>query len=251
MSKYYKKPFLNKVIARVDYTANYNLPQKGLPKKVSDEILRLFPISEPREVIAKQVHITDQGIKGKQNKQHHLLFHGKSREKTLCITPEFLYIEINKYETYEKLKDEFILIVDKLSGKEDFSAKRFGLRYINRIVLNDNSFFNWDEYLNPELLSMFNVSENNNLLSRAFSNVVQQFNSGMLLNFQYGMHNPDFPSRIRQKLFILDYDAYFQGLISCDEVKDHIDLAHESIENLYEKSITQNLRELMEEEKDE
>ena len=150
-----------------------------------------------------------------------------------------------------KLKDEFILIVDKLSGKEDFSAKRFGLRYINRIVLNDNSFFNWDEYLNPELLSMFNVSENNNLLSRAFSNVVQQFNSGMLLNFQYGMHNPDFPSRIRQKLFILDYDAYFQGLISCDEVKDHIDLAHESIENLYEKSITQNLRELMEEEKDE
>ena len=251
MSKCYKKSFLNKVVARVDYTANYNLPQKGLPKKVSDEILRLFPIPEPREVIAQQIHITGQGVREIQNKQHHLFFHGKSREKTLCITPEFLYIEINKYETYEKLKDEFILILDKLSEKEDFSAKRFGLRYINQIKLSDKPLFDWDNYLSHVLLSMFAVSENKNMLSRAFSNLVQQFDDGMLLNFQYGMHNPDFPSRIRQNLFILDYDAYSQGLISCDEVKANIDLAHERIENLFEKSITQKLRELMEEEKDE
>jgi len=251
MGKYYKKPFLNKVVAKVDYTADYNLPQKGLPRKVSDEILRLFPIPEPREVIAKQIHITDQGVKEIQNKQHHLFFHGKSREKTLCITPKFLYIEINKYETYEKLKDEFILIVNNLSGKEDFSAKRFGLRYINQIKLTGKSLFDWDEYLNPILFSMVTLPENKDMLSRAFSNVVQQFDDDMLLNFQYGMHNPDFPSRIKQNLFILDYDAYFQGLISCDEIKANIDLAHERIENLFEKSITQELRQLMEEEKDE
>lgn len=251
MSKCYNKPFLKKVIARIDFSANYSLPQKGLPKKISDEILKLFPIPEPREVIAKQVQISDQGTKEIQNKQNHLFFHGKSREKTLCITPEFLYIEISRYETYDKMKDEFILILDKLNEKEEFSARRFGIRYINQILVNEESPLDWGKYINPNLLSFFDVPEDKTLLSRAFSNVVQQFDDSMLLNFQYGMHNPDFPSRIKQKLFILDFDAYFQGLFSKDEVKNCIDNAHERIEILYEKSITQDLRVLMEEAEDE
>jgi uncharacterized protein (TIGR04255 family) len=250
MSKCYKKPYLDKVIVRIDFTANFNLPQKGLNKKISDEILKLFPIPEPREVLSKQVLISKQGTKEIQNKQNHLFYHGKSREKTFCLTPEFMYIEINKYETYVKLKDEFLLIVDRLAEQEDFSAKRFGLRYINQIKTDNELPFDWTKYLNPNLLNMFNIPEDKSFLSRAFSNVIQQFDDGMLLNFQYGMHNPDFPSRIKQKLFILDYDSYYQGVLNRDEVIKYIDSAHERIEQLYENSITQDLRDIMIEEND-
>jgi len=248
MSKCYKKPFLKKVIIKIEFTANYELPQKGLTKTISNEILKLFPIPEPKEILAKHVHISDGGIEQIENKQNHLFFHGRSRDKTLCITPEFLYIEIINYETYDKLKEEFITIIDKLFEKENFSVKRFGLRYVNDVKSDNESPLDWGEYLNSDLLNMFNIPENKELLSRAFSNIVQQFDDSMLLNFQYGMHNPDFPSRIKQNMFILDFDAFYQGLISYGEVKEYIDVAHERIENLYERSIKPPLRVLMKEE---
>lgn len=254
MSKCYRTPFLKKVIAKIDFSAKYNLPQKGLPKEISDEILRLFPIPESKETITKQIQLSNQETKEIILKQNHLFFHGRSREKTLCITPEYLYIDIFKYETYEKMKNEFALIIDKLYEKEEFSIRRFGLRYINQIHFNnpeDNSFLEWEEYINSNLLSFFRVPKNKILLSRAFSNVVQQFDDSMLLNFQYGMHNPDFPSRIKQKLFILDFDAYLQGLINKEEIKNYVEVAHQRIEELFENSITQGLRKLMEEVEDE
>jgi uncharacterized protein (TIGR04255 family) len=68
----------------------------------------------------------------------------------------------------------------------------------------------------------------------------------MLLNFQYGMHNPDFPSRIRRKLFILDLDASYQGLLSRDDIKSNIDTAHNRIEELFENVIREDLRRRME-----
>lgn len=251
MSKCYKKPFLDKVVMKIDFASNFNLPQKGLPKKISEEILKHFPIPEPREITAKHIHISDHGTSEQQNKQNHLFFHGRDREKTLCITSEFLYIEITKYKKYEELRDIFLPLLDQLAEKEDFSIKRLGLRYINQIKINTGSPFEWNEYLNPNLLNIFDVPDTKDYLSRAFSNIVQQFDNGMLLNFQYGMHNPDFPSKIRQKLFILDYDVYIQGLIGRDEVKTYIDSGHEKIEELFEKSITQSLRNLMEEETNE
>lgn len=245
MSKCYKEPFLNKVIVKIDFTSNFNLPQKGLPKKISEEILKYFPIPEPREITAKHIHITNNGTSEKENKQNQLFFHGRNREKTLCITSEYLYIEVTKYTKYEEFRDIFLTLLNQLSEKEDFSIKRLGLRYINQIKINTGSPFEWNEYLNPNLLNIFNVPETKDYLSRVFSNLVQQFDDGMLLNFQYGMHNPDFPSKIRQKLFVLDYDAYIQGLIGLDEIKTYIDSGHKKIEELFEKSITQDLRDLM------
>lgn len=242
MSNCYKHPYLNKVIARIDFTARIQLPQKGLTKKLSDEILKLFSIPEPREVLTKKVQLSLEGTTESHEKQNHLFFHSSTREKLLCISPDFLYIEINRYSTYDILKQEFNIILDKLFEAEEFSANRFGLRFINNIDIAEDNPLQWENYINQALLYMFDATKNKSFLSRAFTNIVQQFDDGMLLNFNYGMHNPDFPTRIKRKLFILDYDASYQGVLSKDEIKSKIDIAHERIEQLFENSITDSLR---------
>lgn len=246
MSNCYKKPFLNKVITRIDFTAFYDITEKGLPKKTSDEILKIFPIPEPRSVNVKQVDFIGGNTQEKNTQQNHLYFYGKNREKTLCITPNFMFIEYLTYDTYDNLKEEFQKIVNVLNNFQEFSANRFGLRYINQITLSEDNPLTWDKYLNKNLLTGFSIPKDKKRISRVFSNLAQQYEDGMILNFQYGMHNPDFPSQIKNKTFILDYDAYYQGKIDVDEVIKYIDTAHDEIESLYEDSITKSLRTKME-----
>lgn len=65
------------------------------------------------------------------------------------------------------------------------------------------------------------------------------------LRFQFGMHNPDYPAAIRQKIFILDFDAYFQGAFENNQMPAMLDNFHNAIQTLFERSITDNLRERM------
>ena len=138
-------------------------------------------------------------------------------------------------------------MLDVLSYETDFSVKRFGLRFINQIELDKPNPFSWEEYINQDLLAAFNIAEDKTKISRIFSNIIQNYDGDMLLNFQYGMHNPDYPSRIKKKIFILDFDAFIQGVMEKDFVQAEFDSAHSRIETLFEMSITPRLRELMEE----
>lgn len=244
MSNCYKKPFLNKVILRIDFTSKYDI-RNAVSNEVETTILNLFPIPEPKEVLSKQLQVLASGIQEVSAKETHMFYHGKLREKTLCLSPDFIYLEVKTYESYDKLKSDFFVIVEKLLASKDFTIKRLGLRYINNISITDGNLFDWGKYLNSKLLNILEIPNEKRLISRAFSNLVQQFDDGMLLNFQYGMHNPDYPSRIRQKQFILDFDSTYQGLFRYDELKTNIDKAHDRIEDIFENSINDDLRELM------
>ena len=56
------------------------------------------------------------------------------------------------------------------------------------------------------------------------------------------MHNPDYPSTIRSKVFILDFDAFSEGLQEFHEIKTKLKNYHEAIQGLFEQSITDQLR---------
>jgi len=59
------------------------------------------------------------------------------------------------------------------------------------------------------------------------------------------MHNPDFPAPIKKKIFILDYDAYYDGFVERTEVETRLTLFHDKIQDLFEWSIQPKLREIM------
>lgn len=58
-----------------------------------------FPIPEPREVITRQVQLSEGTTKEITDTQNHLIYHSNNRDKSIGITPEFAYLEILKYST--------------------------------------------------------------------------------------------------------------------------------------------------------
>jgi uncharacterized protein (TIGR04255 family) len=81
-------------------------------------------------------------------------------------------------------------------------------------------------------------------LSRVFHNLELSLDAFNLV-YRLGMHNPDYPARIRQKVFVLDLDAYTQSLVNIKDVAHLLDDFHGAIQRYFERSITDNFRRVM------
>jgi uncharacterized protein (TIGR04255 family) len=78
--------------------------------------------------------------------------------------------------------------------------------------------------------------------SRIFHNFEVVFSDlGFNMRFQFGLHNPDYPAPIRQRMFVLDFDAYCQGMIEPSDIPTVLDKYHAEIQRLFERSITTKL----------
>lgn len=248
MGNKYKKNFLTNVIVRVDFPNP--LKTDSLPPDITKVILKSFPISEPKKLFQMVGSFKVEPKKkfevetGEETTEWN--YYGVNREKRLIIQKDSLSISYMKsYRGYEDLKSEFLGIIDKLFEVfTDIQVNRLGLRYINEINLDETDPFNWEKYLNSNLFSNFNITENKDTIARGLNNLVLNYGN-MILNFHYGMHNPDFPAPIRKKIFVLDYDAYYTGLQDLKDIESNLFTFHEEIEKLFEENITDGLREVM------
>lgn len=248
MENKYKKNFLTNVIVRVDFPNT--LKTDSLPSDFTKVILKSFPISEPKKFYQmvgtfkvdpkKKFEIET----GEETTEWN--YYGANREKRLVIQKDFLSISYMKsYKGYEDLKSEFLNIINKLFEVfTDIQVNRLGLRYINEINLDETDSFSWEKYLNNNLLSIFNITKNKDTIARGLNNLVLNYGN-IILNFHYGMHNPDFPTPIRKKIFVLDYDAYNIGLQDIKDIESNLFAFHEEIEKLFEENIEEGLREVM------
>lgn len=68
----------------------------------------------------------------------------------------------------------------------------------------------------------------------------------MTMNFRYGMFNPEYPNLLRKNDFVLDFDFFSDDVIdSSDGIIHVLDKGHNEIQALFERSITDSLREVM------
>ena len=243
----YKKNYLKQVIARADF---HQLPEglSKLPKKVRDVIKKRFPILEPNVISSREFQISRKELSTKDSEFPSWNFHDKNRTKRLTINQTAVFVTYTEFETFEVLKDDFMQALHELFNiLPDAQISRLGLRYINEIELQESNPFEWGNYLQPELCGAMQVASTKEELSRALS--VLEFNlDDFILRFQFGMHNPDYPARIKRKSFILDFDAYYQGLLEQGEVEVNLTKFHDRIQMLFEQSITPGLREIMNDE---
>lgn len=252
MSAQYKKDYLTKVIARLDFATA--LP--GIDEKVPSEIVAIaiesFPIVEPpKNRFSGQIKFGPKGEISAEttNFSKEWNYHGKAREKTLCITQEFMLIVFKEYKSFDVLRSDFESIINKLFSiyekDKDIVVKRFGLRYINSICFEkEEDPIDWTKYLAPKLLPIFDVAKDKTKICRALNNLVLNYGD-MLLKFQYGMYNPDYPALIRSKEFILDFDAFYEGAQDKEGIMVNLDRFHDEIEKFFEQCITDKLREVM------
>lgn len=242
----YKKDFLNKVIVRIDFDTPLPIATNGPAKSIYGTVKERFPITEEKKVIGKELLIGPDVTKERSIESKEWHYYGKNREKHLTITPNVMFIEYNKYEYYEMLREDFLSVSDALfNAYPRLQVKRLGLRYIDNIDIPDENPTEWDKYLKPELNTIFAIAEKKETISRAFH--VLEFNFGEdLLRFQFGMFNPDYPASIKKKIYTLDYDMYVAKLLDKIDIGETIDRFHEKINRSFEEIITDELRKIME-----
>lgn len=244
----YKRNFLKEVIARVDLLSPLPNVDAALPPALSEVAVDTFPIPEPREAVQREVQIGRTGVESSEERVFkEWRFHGKERTKSLTIGRQVVLVQYTTYHTYELVKGEFIRILDCVA--ELFArvqCSRVGLRYLNTIDLTEPNPTDWSAYLAPQMLSLFQFppKEDRRALSRVFHNIEFAFDD-FNLRYRLGMHNPDYPARIRRKIFVLDLDAYTQSAVGLREVGRLLDDFHATIQRYFEQSITDKLRSLM------
>lgn len=241
MDTNFLKQYLEKVIIRIDFLTSADFVGEEISTQLNSVIMTTFPILEPKETLKQEFQISSsleqQKIEQKNLRLKEWHYYDRYREKQLSITKDYFLIIYKKYESFQILKEHFDKILNVLfSLNPSIQFKRLGLRYINTLQGNkDKDIFNFKSLkLNKDLLSMFNIPKEDDKpkISRGFQ--VLEFNySNFNLRFQYGMYNPDFPAPIRQKLFTLDFDAYYEGLLSKDSnLIDTITSFHNAIKDL-------------------
>ena len=238
----YRKNFLAEVIVRVDFPQDIKHIASSLPPKIAAVAKQNFPILEPRQAVEKNIQVSGKSFASHEKEFMEWHFHGVDRGKTLAFTPRAFYITYKQYQKYEGLKTEFKEILDSFFDIfSDSIPSRLGLRYINSIDVQNGNPLDWAGLLNDKLIYLFQFPDKPTDLSRVFHNIefaLDDFN----IRYQFGMHNPDYPARIRKKVFILDFDAYYQGPIDCNDIMGMLDKFHQEIQILFEKSITEDLR---------
>lgn len=248
MENKYPKNFLDKVIVRIDFASPLEELRDNIPSDLNQTILKCFPILEPKEIVeggfefefSKEKSRFDQVDK---EKYQEWIYFGKNREKELHINVKFFSITYHKYQSFEELRRDFHNISKLLfTISSSFGIKRLGLRYINKIFINEPEPTDWGKYLDNKLLCSFDIVDNKKTISRAFNTLV--FNEdNVRITFQFGVFNADFPAVIHKKEFILDFDAACNGLIdSFHELEKNLENCRKPIKITFERHITDELR---------
>lgn len=244
---HYPRNFLKEVIVRVDLLSPLPGVDVALPQPVAEAAVRDFPIPEPRETVQRQVKFGPEGVVSTEERFKEFQFHGIERTKTFTISRQVMLVQHKTYQTYELVKDEFVRILDRVAEVfQGIQSSRVGLRYVNSIELPEPNPTDWSAYIAPQLLSLFEfpAEADRPALSRVFHNLELSLDA-LNLVYRLGMPNPDYPARIRQKVFVLDLDAYTQSLVNIPDVGRLLDDFHGAIQRYFEQSITDNLRRVM------
>lgn len=241
----YERNFLKEVVARIDLAAPVEGLEATLPDKLNDVALANFPLREPRHAVARELQISAKAVEEKRSEFTEWVFHGRLREKTLSIAPEWVYVSHKQYDRYEQFRDEFLDVASAFVVEFPAAGyNRLGLRYINQFELPDGDPTDWSGYLNDSMLPLFGLAGRPAQLTRAMH--YTEFAEGdHQVRLQYGMHNPDFPAPVRRKLFVVDIDAFRSGLFQHGELATLLNTFHQTAQEVFEDAITAKMREVL------
>lgn len=246
--KKYKKNYLKSVIFRLDFLKSIELISFH---KFADEIKETFPISQQKE---EEEGSFSMDLKRKEIKDfssrkiNFWLFHNRTKTKELGIHSDYLYINYNKYKNSGELLKDINEVVEKfISIFEIKNIKRMGLRYVNEIELDEKRYLSWEKYINNNLLGSLKFATiNKKAVVRSLGQLVFKEEFGNIV-FIFGIRNLDYPDEINRKEFILDFDYHSVFPFSLEEIDlvERTKSYNQSIERLFEATITRDYRNLL------
>ncbi len=250
----YEKSFLNQVILRLDFLQFANTNDIFIDE-IENGILRFFPRRGMDQIIRFNAlnvvfdsnNPIPQSAHGGYQDGIQREYYSSSQNNKLILSNKSLIFEINEYSNYEEIQQWLKEIVVPLLLKNRLTVIRTGIRYIN--VFDSEKMRIRKNYFSREIAATISVNEfqedNSVLLTRSMHVTEYQIN-GMQLVFRYGLYNPQYPNKLLNYSFALDYDCYTEEPIeSVDELLRCIENGHGAIQMLFESSITDVLRKVM------
>lgn len=238
----YKHTPIKSVIVRIDFLESVPKLNDSLPTEILDVIRNSFPTTERRDLLARELQISDGKMTTNISNKKVWNFHTSEKSASLFITEDSFVIKVKDYISFEKIHEVLKEIKEIFFNYyANLRSKRLGLRYVNEINLKGNNPIDWKGYLNQDLIAIFKVSKHPEKIIRAFHNLEVRYDD-IILKFQYGMHNQDYPAIIKKKTFILDLDAFHSGVLTQNEIDQYLTKQHSIIQTQFENSITEKLK---------
>ena len=239
----YGKNFISEAISKVEFLTPIVELSDSLPKEFSDSIKDSFPIAESKEITNNVVELTDKGAVNKvAEKSTEWTFWNKERNKKILLSNNSILLVQNVYNTYNEFENEFMIAFKSICKIfPDLTFKRYGMRFINNIKIDEKNPLDWGEYINENLIASINIPKDKENISRTFHTLEMNYDV-FNLRFNFGIHNPDYPAIIKQKVFILDLDVYHYGIQNSEEIINSMNIFHAKIQEFFEFSITPKFR---------
>ena len=246
----YKQTALTQVIMRIDLkepledSSLYTDEQEAIIKKY-------FPIPgmiQKENEMLVSIALDEMKWRPMPTKEMLRKEYSDSANNKFVLANQYILFDIQKYTSFEKCMVWFRNILPVFFNQQ-FKTSRIGLRYIN--LFDEKTIKPQKGYFSASIGSNFlgKTAATNQEIELFRSMQLAEYKSGdFILNFRFGLYNPKFPSKLTSNDFSLDYDCYISGEVeSFDELLSCIDREHQIIQEIYEDSITDKLREKMNE----
>jgi uncharacterized protein (TIGR04255 family) len=176
------------------------------------------------------------------------VFKNPENTKSLEIGIDHFAYTVTKYIDYSHFKDDInVLLGPFMSAAKITTIQRMGLRYVNRIKLDESKPLEWTKYINNDLIgSLKFIRENSLRIARAMNQlVVKGSNADVIVN--YGLWNQDYPNELTRKDFVLDLDCASRLPFDVNEspILDLLTEYNGQLTSLFELSIEDGLRSKM------
>jgi len=251
----YEKDFLSNVIVRADFLSpNALAGQTELPEAIIKLCKDKCPTPVVSEIQNQEIAFNPVGISITQAPTIMKEWHFVNSEKTLqiTITPNCLLVQnANSYLGYDVIGDLFVKIFNELIKEfPELQVIRLGLRYVNNINLNAQSENNdslvdfLSKYFETDLVKGLSVSVDEKQITRQLSNIEIKYEDCSLI-FRWGVFNSNYPTPIKNKEFLLDYDVYATGALDVTSIEETLNTFHDKASEWFEKSITEEFRNIL------
>jgi len=247
----YAHNFLKRVIVRLDFVSPLASVSQAIPDKVFHRVVKTFALPEPREIHAQQIEIKPgeppAGRETGVTKEWR--FHSKDRLRTLCFSESYLWIEEKAYSRYGQLRADLQDVITALQETgEQLQPARLGLRYVNVIDDDLRTTDEWRGLIDPRALAVLEIldAEERSDLSE-FVTTLDLTRDLCRIRMRAGQHNPSRPAKAPggRTQFSIDIDAFSTDIDATRAVPETLDLFHKEIQGLFERLITQRLREML------
>ncbi len=246
----YKNNFLDTVIFRLDYSDIPFLKEK-IEANFQEVIKSIFPRLTTSICSAYTGMISSTALNVGHENIRLYEFSNSLSGLSLKISYNSLVLEAKKYIDFENFTDILQKILSEFNKfYTEYEISRIGLRFINLIKISPKPPLEWSKYIDNKLLESISFAKDlttdNCYLNRCMNQLSFRFKDDNSLTFNYGIYNSEWPAIITQNEFILDYDAYTTYVDMSEDIQSRYLIPfHNMIQEAFEKSITEDLRMVM------